>query len=232
MSHREHKPSRTRRPAKRASGFTLIELTIVVAVIAILAAILVPTILGVVERSRERTARATLVNLQKTYARYFQDTGSWPHEGGSWLFQSDGNTAGVFDNTFTSFRIAPTDDPLLPECPPGSADTRCWNGPYLLHELEEVRDPWGNHYRYYMLAPSSAFAASLGLNCPGCSNLADEEAAGGIIIYSMGRNGVDDTTCTPPAGDGCAIEPDNFMKGKPSSEDGDDIIVIVTNSAI
>jgi prepilin-type N-terminal cleavage/methylation domain-containing protein len=51
-------PSRAPRPAARASSFTLVELLVVIAIIAILAALLLPSLQAV----RERTKAATCVN--------------------------------------------------------------------------------------------------------------------------------------------------------------------------
>lgn len=67
MSHRTHAASRTRknssRTAAREHGFTLTELLIVVAVVAVLAAIAVPLAAGVMRGVNERRAVARLANI-------------------------------------------------------------------------------------------------------------------------------------------------------------------------
>lgn len=72
--------SRMRRDER---GFTLIELLIVVAIIAILAAILIPNFLRARAQSQLSASKGNLKNLATSLESYFVDRGSYPAAIGS-----------------------------------------------------------------------------------------------------------------------------------------------------
>ena len=68
---------------KNKKGFTLVELVVVIAIIGVLAAILIPTMLNYVKKSRMRTANANakvLFNTAKTSATGYVADGEVAHD--------------------------------------------------------------------------------------------------------------------------------------------------------
>jgi len=66
------------RRLRNERGFTLIELLIVVAIIAILAAILIPNFLRARAQSQYAASKGNLKNLATALESYFVDRGSYP----------------------------------------------------------------------------------------------------------------------------------------------------------
>ena len=64
-------------PGKR-SGFTLLELLVVMAIIATLLTIAVPRYFRSLERSREAVLKQDLVTLRESIDKFYGDTGKYP----------------------------------------------------------------------------------------------------------------------------------------------------------
>jgi len=63
---------------KSSSGFTIVELLIVIVVIAILAAITIVAYNGIQQRARDGERRTEMQTIEKALALYFIDNGSYP----------------------------------------------------------------------------------------------------------------------------------------------------------
>lgn len=111
----EKKAPGPRRPEK---GFTLIELMIVVVIIAGLAAMVVPRLLGRTDQANRSIAKADISsNIAMALKLYYLDNGRFP--------TTEQGLAALVSS-------------------PSSAPAQ-WSGPYLETVPE---DPWGNVYKY------------------------------------------------------------------------------------
>jgi prepilin-type N-terminal cleavage/methylation domain-containing protein len=63
---------------KNTKGFTLIEMAVVLAVIAVLAAILTPLVTSYIDQARVVRANADTNQIAKSYILYYRDTAYWP----------------------------------------------------------------------------------------------------------------------------------------------------------
>lgn len=64
----------------RRTGFTLIEMLVVMAIIATLLAIAAPRYFDSMERAKETALRSDLRILREALDRFHADTGAWPRE--------------------------------------------------------------------------------------------------------------------------------------------------------
>ena len=106
------------RRRERQRGLTLFELLIVLAILALLAGLVAPRVIGYLGRAKSDVAATQLSSLVTAIELYALDVGAYPTE-------SEG--LGV-----------------LVHAPGGNA---LWAGPYLKDE-NGLTDPWGEPYRY------------------------------------------------------------------------------------
>lgn len=102
----------------RARGFTLIELMVVLAILALLAGLVGPQVMKHLDDSKSKTARLQIEDLAAALDLYKLDLGDYPTE-------EQGLAA-------------------LVEAPAGA---EVWNGPYL-RKRRVPQDPWGHDYHY------------------------------------------------------------------------------------
>ncbi len=155
-------------------GFTLIEVIVVIAVVAILAAILTPTIAKQIQDSRISRARNEVLVIGAAIADLHKDTGWWPYtnangpSGRVRRILGDPTTvptgvasgAGTYAVRWGNYNPSkPMYDYLYynnPDDDTGSSGEGQagedypvtgdfkWNGPYIDHQL--LNDPWGRSY--------------------------------------------------------------------------------------
>lgn len=105
--------------SRSRSGFTFLEIMMVVVIIGILLAIVGPRLAGRTQKARVTAAKTQLGNISTALKNFEIDMGSFPEQG-------DGLKA---------LREKPRSD-----------DADAWEGPYL--EKEVPMDPWGQAYQY------------------------------------------------------------------------------------
>ena len=126
---------------KGVSGFTLIEIMLVVLIIGILAAMAIPRLVGRSQEARSTAAKADIEsNISVALDLYELDNGSYPTA-------EQGLSA-------------------LLEKPSGSPTPPNWNGPYL---KKIPKDPWSHPYIYKY--PGEHNTASFDLYSLGSDNL-------------------------------------------------------------
>ncbi|MFN3651205.1 MAG: type II secretion system major pseudopilin GspG [Armatimonadota bacterium] len=103
-----------------ARGFTLIELLVVIVILGILAAVIIPNVVGKTEDARVAKARADIESLGTALDMYKVENGRFP----------------TTEQGLQALRERPTTPPL----------PRSWNEPFLKKPLPA--DPWGQQYLY------------------------------------------------------------------------------------
>jgi len=182
---------------KGKRGFTLIEMVVVLAVVAILAAILVPTIERNISDAKIARANNEVQVLAAAMASFYKDVGFWPHyksysneDEVNFLVSADGSEG---NNTTYDWWATPNDtfENQLISNAPGyercAADTQenCWKGPYI---ADVKADPWGHKYSSNV------------------SHYADSYA---LWVYSAGPNGIAETN-PDQTRDGAALSNDDI----------------------
>jgi general secretion pathway protein G len=85
----------SRMVSRKHKGFTLIEMLIVIVVIAILALIVIPRLLGAGRKAKEATLRGDLHQLRNSIQQFEADLGDYPSDISELMTQpADGTTGG------------------------------------------------------------------------------------------------------------------------------------------
>lgn len=111
-------------PNSKASGFTLLELLVVVAIIGLLAAYVGPRYFSQIGRSEQAVAKSQIEGFGRALNTYRIDMGGFP----------------MAEEGLSALVSRPSD---------ATRATR-WRGPYL--EKAVPKDPWGNAYVYRPLS--------------------------------------------------------------------------------
>lgn len=105
--------------AKPNSGVTILEVLIVLGIIAMIAAVVGPRLIGYLGRAKSETAALQISQIENALQLFYIDTGRYPTS-------SEGLAVLI---------SAPVGDPK-------------WHGPYL-ESANALTDPWSRDYIYY-----------------------------------------------------------------------------------
>jgi general secretion pathway protein G len=122
----------------RDAGFTLVELLVVLAILAMLATFAGPQVLGYLGKARTNAARIQISSINSALELFALDNGGYPTQ----------------EMGLSSLIQAPSGLPR-------------WSGPYL-KKSDGLLDPWGRPYSYKVLGPGQIQVFTLGRdNAPG-----------------------------------------------------------------
>ena len=101
------------------SGLTLFELLIVLSILALLATLVAPRVVGYLGRAKSDIARSNAANIAASLELFYLDFGRYP---------------------------APQEGLAALKSPPPESEA-LWRGPYVKDELD-FNDPWGRRFLY------------------------------------------------------------------------------------
>src|ERR1700732_5335621 len=112
----------SRSTPRRMRGFTLIEIIVVITIMAIMAALIVPRVVGRTDDARIAAARQDIATLTNALKLYRLDNGRYP----------------TTEQGLRALVEKPTADPLPTN----------WKAGGYLDSPTVRKDPWGNEYQY------------------------------------------------------------------------------------
>lgn len=141
---------------KRKSGFTLMEIMVVIIVIAVLASVAGPMIGSITDQGRASATKSKLSSIKSALLAYQTDVGRLPHLGypkkvKSYcqdLLMSDSNEDKnvLYSNSDTGYKLG--EATYSKNTAPGNYSRR-WKGPYIDSDPSDfMYDAWGNKIIY------------------------------------------------------------------------------------
>jgi prepilin-type N-terminal cleavage/methylation domain-containing protein len=185
-------------------GFTLIEVIVAIAVVAILAGIITPSVIKHLDDSKRARAQNDCLVIGAAIANFYKDLGRWPNMNaaggnGITLLVSDGNipALGAGITLWNAATTAATCDLLLnqlaannpkaqntniyPTSATAPGSNFIWLGPY---QTSFPADPWGNRYA---------------VNIGNMINNTNNALSYAVWVLSAGPNGTIETNFNPNA---------------------------------
>ncbi len=164
-----------RSPARRAAGFSLIELLAVVGILIVLVTLLFPAVARLMRVTEVRRTQVEVNRIADAIRSYYMECGQFPYPGqpSHWYHNTEANLRTMYE------RLS---DP---------AQNRA-RRVFLDLPLDEdglLRDPWGNFYRVILFDPDK----SARIGGDGWAGSGSEVTSTGgqiAVVRSLGPNGV------------------------------------------
>lgn len=113
------------------AGYTLVEMLVVIGVIALIAALLVPNLIGQMQRARAKAAQVQLENVASAVEMFRSDTGHYPKT-------EEGDLKALLNN---------------------GSGIEGWTGPYL-KDAKTLNDPWSRPIEYKVATDQLSFTVT------------------------------------------------------------------------
>ncbi len=139
-------------------GFTIIEMVVVVAIIALLAGIITPLVFNVLDEGNEAATRQEMANIRTAITRYYEHVNKWPP---TWVTDGSGEPfSGLRMLAATKTNrgyLLPCDSSgkpygyAAPEAGYDPSTRMGWNGPYIADSDDDMGfyyDAWEQRYAY------------------------------------------------------------------------------------
>jgi prepilin-type N-terminal cleavage/methylation domain-containing protein len=184
---------------KQKEGFTLIEVIVAIAVVAVLAGVITPSVIKYMDDSKSARAKNDCLVIGSAIGNFYKDTGRMPNmnssgTAGITLLVSQGDTPSMASGirTWNAATTAGTCDLLgnhLTTNTPKAQSNRiypttgelAWRGAY---QTEFPADPWGNRYA---------------VNIGNAINNTNSSLSYAVWVLSAGPNGTVETEFNPNA---------------------------------
>jgi len=149
------------------AGFTVMEILVVTAIVAIIAATLLPSLWDSTNQGKVAKAQSEVKQIRQAIDRLQFDTDLYPH-GCRATDETDDITITALATEDAGITQQPSDPTATADCSWSDGEPGEWNGPYMETMPE---DPWGNNYEF-----TTNYSA-----CDG--------APEGVAVYSKGPDG-------------------------------------------
>lgn len=131
---------------KRKSGFTLMEIMVVIIVIAVLASVAGPMIGSITDQGRASATKSKLSSLKSALLAYQGDVGRFPFTGSNKSKAECYNDAALLSSNEEDKNVLVSNNCVISAV---SNYTKKWKGPYMDSDVGDFMvDAWGTPIRY------------------------------------------------------------------------------------